>query len=79
MVPESPYWLDSRQMYADLEKMLRKMATINKRSGDNWLPQYKFTVSFITKPDPLVSTIVAQIGKFAISGTISVSWTYVPE
>ena len=182
-VPESPYWLESRQKYTELEKSLRKIAKINKRSDADWLPQFQqyvqerqqskemlenekrakrsklirfiprlclcgliefvtmllytkiaydlgednetispywsfvigaaleavgyvmasflistrwgrkrslisfalvtaasvLVVPFIMDSYPLISTIVSQIGKLAISGAVCVSWVYVPE
>ncbi|CAF2527716.1 unnamed protein product [Rotaria sp. Silwood2] len=36
-------------------------------------------VPFITESYPVIATVISQIGKFGVSGAVSVSWLYVPE
>ena len=36
-------------------------------------------VAFIMESYPLISIIISQMGKYAVSGAVSVSWLYVPE
>jgi putative MFS transporter len=36
-------------------------------------------IPFIMQSYPIVTTVISQMGKFAISGAMSVSWIYVPE
>ncbi|CAF0996402.1 unnamed protein product [Rotaria sordida] len=37
------------------------------------------TIPFITESYPIIATVVSQIGKFGVSGAVSVSWLFVPE
>ena len=37
------------------------------------------TMPFIIKSNPVITTIISQIGKLGISGAVAVSWLYVPE
>ncbi|CAF2602466.1 unnamed protein product [Rotaria sp. Silwood2] len=38
-----------------------------------------FIIPFISKHNALGAVLIAQFGKYAISGTISISWIFVPE
>ena len=38
-----------------------------------------FVIPFIMESHPTATAVISQIGKFTISGTVSVSWIYVPE
>jgi hypothetical protein len=37
------------------------------------------TIPFIMESQALIATVISQIGKFGVSGAVSVSWLYVPE
>ncbi|CAF1526186.1 unnamed protein product [Rotaria sp. Silwood1] len=36
-------------------------------------------IPFTTKPLPIVTVVISQIGKLTISGAVSITWVYVPE
>jgi hypothetical protein len=38
-----------------------------------------FIIPFIMRSYPIVTIVISQIGKLVISGTLSVTWVYVPE
>ncbi len=40
-VPESPYWLFTKNKYSQLEVCLQKIATINRRKDIEWVPHYE--------------------------------------